>query len=494
MKTGSHTALVSLGMLCGLGLLLAACPANLDDRCSEGACVARSAFDGAGPDPLDGGFDAPLDPCVNTPTDPKCLDEVTALFVSAAAPPTNADGSRARPFTTIGAALTAVTPTRNRLYVCEGTYTEKVTVNVSASILGGLACDWMRKGANPRLSPPKGVALSILESVGVVITDFDIDGKADPQVPGDSAIAVFVSESNAVLLRRVGLNAGAGTSGKGGGDGVVTPNYSVAIAPTGLSTVNNQGAGAPACGMCVDTNFSTGGAGATVAGTPTQGTAKPTVGGDNAGSSGGMCFPGLPGMNGAAAAAGAGGAATSGTLKATGWEPALVLAQRGVNGNPGQGGGGGGSQGALGGGSGGCGGCGGTGGGAGTSGGSSFALLSFASDIIVEESTLTAAAGGMGATGGKGQDGQIRGTGGGGICMGGGGGNGAGGGGGGGGAGGHSAAVAHTGKVPVTTNCTLNMGLPGGIGAGGTPGASSGNPGMTGLPGARGTAGKTLPL
>ena len=460
-----------------------------------GASVGPGAEGGSDVSIIDGGTDAPLDPCVNTPSDPKCLDETTALFVSTKADASMADGSRAHPFKTIMAGLAAVSTTRKRVYVCEGDYLENVSVQATVSVLGGLTCDWTGKGANPRIAPPKGVAMSIVKSTGVVVTDVNVEGDADAQVDGDSAIALFVSESTATLLRRVSASAGAGTKGAKGADGDVAPNYTSVGAPPGLTTTTSLAAAAPVCGVCTDGSSSSGGKGAASGGLPATGGASSPVGIDNAGASGtSTCVAGKPGAPGPAAIAAA-AAIAPGTLKATGWESA-ISASKGPTGNPAQGGGGGGSTTtpAFGGGSGGCGGCGGSGGAAGGNGGSSFALLSFNSDVTIEDGTLTATAGGIGGKGGKGQDGQFRGGAGTGACAGGEGGHGAGGGGAGGGAGGHSAAIAHSGNAPVTTNTMLKHAAESAAGDGGGGGASTGNPGNPGANGAKGSAADRLPL
>ena len=492
--TTSKTAFVSIALLCGLGFSVTACPASLDDRCANGACVSATSQADGGGDVVDGGGDSaiPVDPCVDTPTDPKCLDEGSALFVSAKADAASADGSRLHPFKTIGAGLAAVNGARKRVYVCEGDYVEKVSVQATVSILGGLACDWMGKAANPRIAPAKGVALSIVKGNGVVVTDMNVEGNADPLVDGDSAIGIFVSESQGVLFRQVTVKAGAATKGAIGADGDASPNHPGGLAASGLNTGTTAAAEAPSCGTCADATFSVGGKGAASGGTPIKGSAMPTVGGDNSGASGGSCVDGKPGAPGDAASA-AQAAQAPGTPKATGWDSALS-AKKGANGNPGQGGGGGGSTAGNGGGSGGCGGCGGTGGAPGGNGGSSLGLLSFNSDVALEDSALTAAAAGVGGNGGKGQDGQLRGGPGTGACLGGVGGYGAGGGGGGGGAGGHSAAIAHSGKAPTPKNCTLKHGLGGDLGMGGTKGASTGNAGATGNNGAKGLEADILPL
>jgi hypothetical protein len=493
---GVFGALASTALV--IGLIASGCGST--DCSFTATCVGATVGGNEGGSDVamvDGGFDAPLDPCVNTPNDPKCLDETTALFVSAKADAASADGSRAHPFKTITAGLAAVSAARKRVYVCEGDYVENVSVQTTVSLLGGLTCDWMgKKAANPRIAPPKGVALSILKSDGVVVTDVNVEGTADAQVDGDSAIAIFVSNSNSTLLRRVTATAGSGTKGAAGLDGETAPNYAGLIATAGVTTSSASGAAAPVCGTCVDGTSSTAGKGGTSGGAgPDPGGATPAVGGDNSGGTVmGNCVAGGPGAPGLAAVAAA-AASAPGTLKATGWESA-TSAKKGTNGNPAQGGGGAGNNNApaLGGGSGGCGGCGGSGGGAGGNGGSSFALLTFSSDVSVEDSTLTAGTGGTGGKGGKGQDGQFRGPAGGGACNGGDGGHGAGGGGGGGGAGGDSAAIAYVGKAPTQTNTMLKHGTEGPSGDGGGGGASTGNPGKAGDKGAKGSAADVLPF
>ena len=497
MMTKSKTAFVSVALLCGLGFSITACPASLDDRCADGACVVSNVPSEGGADVIvDGGGDSaiPIDPCVETPTDPKCLNEGSALFVSAKADVAGGDGSRLHPFKTIAAGLAAVTAARKRVYVCEGDYLEKVSVQATVSILGGLACDWMGKGANPRIAPPKGVALSIAKSNGVVVTDMNVEGNADPLVDGDSAIGVFVSESQGVLFRRVTVKAGPGTKASLGTNGIDAPNYVNPIATKGGDTGGSGAGPAPSCGKCVDNTLSTGGAGAAAGGLPTSGAATPTVGINNAGGTVGVnCVDGNPGAHGASAAS-AVAATGPGSTKAGGWDSSSSTAKRGANGNPGQGGGGGGATAALGGGGGGCGGCGGNGGGPGGNGGSSFALLTFEADVSVEDSSLTSSSAGPGGNGGNGEDGQVRGPAGGGVCSGGVGGYGGGGGGGGGGAGGHSAAIAHSGKAPSPKNCMLKHALGGDLGTGGTKGLSTGNAGATGNNGAKGLDADILPL
>lgn len=479
----------------GSALTMAACPASLDDECAKGACVAASTSSG-GEGGTDAGPDAtPIDPCATptNPPDPKCLDDSTTLFVS----PTGSDanpGTKAAPLQSIGAAISAANDTRKRVYICEGTFAQNLTITKSIALIGGINCAWNAKAARARIVPAKGIAVTITKAATVSLTELSIASFADAQVKSDSAIGVFVSESQSVLLKSIDVSAGPGVDGTAGTNGDDSPNYVGAAAVSGNTTGDGTGAVAPTCGTCVDTTFSAGGKGAAVSGSPDPGSAQPDVGTNNSGgTTAGVCSGGTAGARGLAAAVGATGAQAPGTAAADGWKSSLT-SSKGGNGRPGQGGGGGGWEGPLGGGSGGCGGCGGTGGGAGGNGGSSIAVLAFNSEVVVEDSTLTSSKAGSGGSGGNGQDGQFRGNNGGGACPGGLGGHGAGGSGGGGGAGGHSVAIGYVGAKPTATRSTLRPGDAGALGAGGGSGAGPGNPGLAGNPGAVGSSKDLLPL
>lgn len=485
----------ALGTLGVLGVMLLACPASLDDRCAEGACVPGGSLDGSLPNG-DGGADAPPpDPCVDTPNDPKCLDDATALFVSAAGSDAGA-GTRSAPFKTIGAALAKVTPEKKRVYVCTGDYPENVTITTTVSVIGGLACSWTEAGPKPKIAPPKGVAVTIKNAQTVALVSLDIEGSADGQVKGDSAIGVFVSTSTGVVLKNASVRSGPGVQGIDGTPGENGPNYTAAIAVSGPGNMGASGGGLATCEVCKDGSHSIGGKGADSGGVPTKGAASPDVGTSNAGSSAqDACNDGRSGANGAAGEAQP-GSTSPGKLTAAGWESSTD-AKAGVNGNPGQGGGGGGSKvtPALGGGSGGCGGCGGSGGTAGGNGGSSFGVVAFNSVVTLRDTAVSSSPAGKGGSGGTGEAGQERAGGGSGVCIGGAGGYGAGGGGGGGGAGGSSIAIAYVGSPPDTDGTvTLQHGAAGGHGDGGLGGPSSGIKGNDGKPGADGKSGDVLAL
>ena len=472
-----------------------------------GACYPGTDCDfGLCPGPPVGGYpaEAGADGQIVVPADcelakspkdsPACLEDSVGIFVSPDGDD-SAPGEKQAPVRSITKAVElAGTRRLPRVYVCEGTYDSNVEVKASVAIFGGLTCAWApSEAARPKLAPPKGTALRVTKvEAPVHIETFDIVGSADVAVPGDSAIGVFVSESSSVSFRDVNVSAGAGTAGQ---KGASRSNYTGTTASVG-GNANGATAGPGTSCSCVDTSSSKGGDGAAGNGADVgNGSAIPAVGALNGGSSGPTgCGEGQPGANGAANGAGAPGTAP-GVLAANSWTPAAPP-DNAPNGNPGQGGGGGGARTNINsaGGGGACGGCGGAGGEPGKSAGSSFALLSFNSNVTVDGGSLTTGSGGRGGEGGEGQSGQAGGGPGAGACDGGPGGHGAGGSGGGGGAGGHSVPVAFVGSAPRITGAKLTPGAKGPGGDGGKPGQGPGNAGNPGAPGAEGKAQETLAL
>jgi hypothetical protein len=214
MMTGSKKALSSLALLCGLGWLVMACPASLDDFCADGACGPRVTAGEGGT--LDGGNDGgdggPMtDPCIDDPTALPCLDESKALFVSN--PNGNdqdpAAGTRKVPFKTINAALAKIDAKRRRIYVCEGAYFEDISLTAahsSLSIFGGIDCAW---NAAPGVKPVIGATANPLKIDGTAaLAIADIAVVAKDATTG-SSIAAFVNGGD-TTFKRVNLAAGKG--------------------------------------------------------------------------------------------------------------------------------------------------------------------------------------------------------------------------------------------------------------------------------------------
>ena len=487
----------------GIGSSVAACSSV---SCEENKNCATTG-DGGGMDAADGavleggGMDTAPPGC-DASKDPKdsaaCVDDGYGVFVSPMGKASGA-GTKSDPMLTISGALGQTSTAKNRVYICEGTYAEAVSVSTAVNLYGGFDCGTWAYGMKPVKVAPSaaGIALTVTAS-GVTVEDIEFDAK-DGVNPGDSSIAVFVSGAQNVLFRRVIAIGGAGQEG---GAPVATANYDGGVAPTGNAATSDFGALQQDCaGVCANGVHSiggNGGVGALSGATSSDGAdggppiAPNPPGADGIGGKGKIvgCNPADPGANALPATGGASGAQKAGQLTASAWQRTDGIS--GQFGGVAQGGGGG-SGGTHatpsnngGGGGGGCGGCGGAGGVGGMTGGSSFALLSYKAVIALDSCTLKTAKAGDGRSGGSGQPGQtgggygthvVAGSG----CDGAAGGNGGAGGGGGGGAGGHSVAIGYVDTPPTeqgtVTKVTSAAGTGGAGGGGGTPGATTGGNG-----------------
>ncbi len=407
------------------------------------------------------------------PVDDKC-----GVFVSASkGNDGDADGSKAKPYATIGAALATNT---NNIYLCgEKLTAETISVAAGKSLYGALSCatDWSYDAA--KKSELTGLANSPAVTVSgdgkTNLADLAITAPAATD-PGASSIALLASAATVDIVR-TDLTAGAGAPGA---DGASTP------ADIALDGVKGEDGTNQPTGAC-ETQSHTGGKGGTKScgGTAADGGAggvaftdpggkgkegQPTTmdttgdGGPGQVAGGADCVTGKQGAKGENGALGT-GASGLGTLSASGY--AGVDGAAGEPGAPGQGGGGGGASACTNGntgpsgGGGGSGGCGGQAGGAGLAAGASIALVSLNATVTITNSQLTTSTGGKGGNGGNGQPGGAGADGGakGGnfACPGGLGGNGGKGGPGGGGLGGHSVGIAYTGTAPTEDSVSLTI-------------------------------------
>ena len=455
---------------------------------------AADGFDGF--DGFDGYTCDPSQP----PHDEACvIDERYGVFVAPAGSggsDATGNGTRAKPYASIGHAVVNLGG-KSRVYVCDATYAESVTLSGPASLFGGLECPtgdagWAYLGSGAQVSaPPNAVPLRVAVPSGPVdVEDMRFvaanASAQDDAGNGASSIAAIVTASPNVTFRRCVFAAGSGESGGPGTDGASAPNYppGQVLAPAGSDQDGGAG-GAGGSVTCADGHKSSGGSGGNSGpgggGGGVTGTAVPPatpVGvQDGLGGTGGTLACGVgahPGANGAAGSAGT-LPASLGAFSAAGWTPSPGGA--GQNGDPGQGGGGGGGLVTLGGTGGGAGGCGGAGGTGGGGGGASIALVCADSSVVLDGCTLTSATAGSGGRGGNGQPGQGGGAGFFGVCSGAFGGNGAGGSAGAGGAGGISTCILYRGTLPSQlegTTCVPGAaGAPGPSGIGGPHGTSA---------------------
>lgn len=481
--------------LMGIATALAACPASLDDRCAEGACLPEggdSGLDGAdanapdavAPEDCDENADA------NAPEAKGCIVDSFALFVDGASGVEGNEGTKANPLKSISAALDKVGSTgKRRIYVCgEDAYAEHVKLTTAAHLFGGFACGtWTYAGTKTKVIPTdNGYALHV-EGVSAPFVISDIAFRAADVAAandGSHSIAGFINGSN-VTLRRTDFAAGApadGTTGPEGGAGAITEVAGGgAKNADGYSAMGATGGPLKTCTCSNSSQTTTGGAGGAnatggAAGTPNY-SVNPPNGAPGAGAS--SCAGTGSGGDGADAPAAANAVAVTavGIVDADGWRGARGLDAT-ESGKPGQGGGGGGSFNiSNGGGGGACGGCGGSPGKAGGAGGASIALLVHESTVSLTAATLSAKSGAKGGAGGAGGAGVAGGAPGGGSCSGGAGGRGGDGGGGSGGAGGLSVGLLYKGNAPkldAETTAAITVEGPGEKGTGGAPGVNDG--------------------
>jgi hypothetical protein len=437
-----------------------------------------------------------------------CITSTSGVFVSTGGMDKPGYGTMKQPYQTITYALASLADAgASAIYVCNGTYSDQISVMSGVSIYGGMTCkngNWVYDtGSSAVVDGTKndfvltisGVAAAVdIEDMTFVGADASGSG-----IPGDSSRGVIVGGSTAVSFERCMIGAGAGAVGSMGG--AFTSNYT-AMTQTGNNASGTTAGGAQTITCTLPASASSsGGAGGSLASDGQNGGSNPPITGtapnDGIGGAGAtssvLCKNGDPGAPAPGGSAGAAG--TGGTLSGSAW--AGGSGGPGSVGDPGQGGGGGG--GALttnGGGGGGAGGCGGDGGLGGGGGGGSFALVIASSTVTLTACTLRTVGGGAGGPGSSGQDGQSGGTAGTSPgCNGGGGGQGGGGGGGGGGAGGPSIGVAEVGSVmltidgmSITTNLTSLAGPSMFVGGSAGSGGTGGSPGSGGAA-AMGTAG-----
>jgi hypothetical protein len=442
----------------------AGCPVTADPLCEKNVCA-----------PTDGGVDAaPIDPCVDKPTAPECLDDAAAIFVSVNGDD-QGEGTRARPYRSVAFALERVDAKRKRIYVCEGRYAQALLFSGKhdgASLIGGVDCAWTASNGRPVIGATAN-AVVINNASGLALASVVIEAEDNPM---GSSIALRAVSAN-ITLKKVRLVAGTGGAGA---DGTLTPHSYVAAATLDGKAGSGTTGGAATTFMSCEGQIGTatvGGKGGNsgMAGDPGQ-PDHPGSGGDAgaviACAAGG---DGVTGENGADGSNGQ-GASSVGDFENGIWMPAA--GGNGTNGRLAQGGGGGAGIAGFGGGGGGAGGCGGAAGSGGRGGGGSIALASVFSVVSAEACSFVARAGGLGGRGAAGQPGQAGGAvggGAGGACNGGGGGRGGNGGGGGGGAGGVSIGVLYKGQQPELKVPEITRAAGGGGGAG-----PSGNDGVAG--------------
>jgi hypothetical protein len=436
-----------------------------------------------------GGSTPKCDP-TQSPSEDECvIDEDYGVFVSPNGSDGSGDGSRSKPYATLGKAISKAEAKGKRVYACAdgGAYHEALHLDATASgleLYGGFSCDKWAYSTTAKSTVTSSTTLS-LHVEGVTnfrVEDFRFEA-ADGVAPGESSMGALIASSTNVVLRRVHLDAGTGVNGSNGTrTDFVFPDR---VDLDGKSTTTSTGA-SPKLYTCPGGAMTSGGSGGTAQpGGQNGGNGAPDFAGP--GGEGGdltkACNMGGGGSNGSTTPplTPAAGASTLGALTSSGWTAASGT--NGPDGPPGQGGGGGASSPNGGGGGGGAGGCGGAGGKAGQGGGASIALAVFESAVTLDHCELAAADAGKGGNGIAGQTGQMEsgfaGNGTLGGCQGGVGGLGGDGVPSGAGAGGISVGIIWKGDAaPTQSGLTVTTGTAGAKGIGGDPGMNDGVDGV----------------
>lgn len=401
---------------------------------------------------------------------PACIDDSVGVFGSVKGADTN-PGTKAAPLATINAALKK---SPSRIYVCEGGYSSTTTISAPVGIYGGFDCaSWSYSAARPKVTG----SFAIVGATGVSLVDLEVASPDAAPGSGASSVAVRVSSSQKVSLRRMKLVAGNGGSGA---DGTLNAPTFTPV-PSGL-TATGPAPGGAVMVTCPSGETSVGGEGGAymvdgspgTPGKPNAGKYTGCVGGGKGGGPGAVGETHAPAL----------GAQRLGVLTADGWTS--EAGTNGLPGSPGQGGGGGSTTDmSVGGSGGGAGGCGGAGGGGGKGGGGSFGLAVIDSAVTLRASAIETKTGGAGGQGVGGQGGQSMGGKGGHLmipasCDGGSGGGGGNGAAGGGGAGGVSIGVFYKGTAPDVDADTQSNIKAGNAGPSGK-GAGASNDGIDGI-------------
>ena len=393
---------------------------------------------------------APPPGCDGTklPSDDTCVvNDAYGVFVSSSLGTAAGNGTQAKPFASLNAAIVAAKAANRRVYACAESYAEHVDFLDGVSVFGYFACDssWaVVQSAHAKVVAPTSPAATAanitaptrIEAVDLVAPDFTTGSQ--------SSIGLLATGSPALTYTKATIHAGTGGKGADGTDAIQLTDSATKMGAPGrssamdscnlnpnceLNAVASPAGGTNACSGAPGHEAGPGGAGGsggkfkntapfgwvatnnmnTSAGSPTVPTTQTAQGG---------ALGGLGGSTGAAGTNGANGLTGSnfGSLSASGYTPSDGT--NGTDGAPGQGGGGSGgdddlpqrfpvnnyAQGAYAfgaaGAGGGAGGCPGLAASGGKGGGASIAILAAFSPFTLDSVVIESSSGGGGGAAG----------------------------------------------------------------------------------------------
>ena len=198
------------------------------DDCAYGACgdggtAGDGTLDGTLPDTavVDAKPDAPIPPGCDTPNEPlknpeKCLTDVFGAFVSPAGDDSG-PGSKAKPFMTIGKALSGSTV---RIVVCEGTYAESLDVKRDVELYSGVDCAFAKAAGKAKVVATKSeYAVGIARPASSVrMSEFEVEA-IDGTAASVNSVGIIAAEVSNVKLTGVSVTAKKGFDGVAGAAG-----------------------------------------------------------------------------------------------------------------------------------------------------------------------------------------------------------------------------------------------------------------------------------
>lgn len=167
--------------------------------------------------PASEGGPAEVPPGVSgTPSDADLVESAGVFVVPGAR--SDGAGTRLDPLGSIAAAIKLARETRRRVFVCEGTYSERLEITAGDDLLGGLSCGdvWRTGGKRAVVKAPASPAM-VARNVTrrARVQGFEIVAP-DGAGPSGSSIALLADHAPSLLVADARLVAGRGADGVDG--------------------------------------------------------------------------------------------------------------------------------------------------------------------------------------------------------------------------------------------------------------------------------------
>ena len=165
--------------------------------------------------------DAPPPPDATPPASE--ITEKFGYFVTEKGNDESGDGSRAKPFKTIGKGLEKAKVDGKRIYVCAGKYIEALTLEDGVSMIGGYDCsqpEWSNSAKKSRVESPTSPAVRAKDIKTLTrFEGFDVLAP-DATEPSGSSIGLIAEGSDKLTIVSSRITAGTGAAGKAGVEGI----------------------------------------------------------------------------------------------------------------------------------------------------------------------------------------------------------------------------------------------------------------------------------